>query len=102
MRTIRLSAEQLQTIRQSIALTFPPGTLAYVFGSRANEDMKGGDIDLLIESEGDERSILAAELSLYALLQRALGMQKIDIVTHRRGTPLRHIHEEALRHGVPI
>jgi hypothetical protein len=41
-------------------------------------------------------------MKFYAALQRELGEQRIDLVVHRRGSPLRPIDLEARRHGVRL
>ncbi len=49
----------------------------YLFGSRVDDSLRGGDIDLLIVSD---RLKLADKLDMLAQLKDALGEQKIDIL----------------------
>ena len=73
---MRLSTQELQTIKATIA-PLDPHAQVYLFGSRINNNKRGGDIDLLIIShvisQKDRRSI---KLKLYD----KIGEQKIDIV----------------------
>ena len=48
---MRLTTEQVALITQTVTHLTDTGTLVYLFGSRLNDHAKGGDIDLLIESE---------------------------------------------------
>lgn len=99
---MRLSTEQRHLIRTAAARTLGPGIDVRLFGSRANADARGGDIDLFVELEGEAGEVLERELRFYAALQRALGEQRIDIVVHRKNTPLRPIDREAIENGEPI
>ncbi|MCH8536370.1 MAG: nucleotidyltransferase domain-containing protein [Alkalimonas sp.] len=54
----------------------------FVFGSRANDNSKGGDIDLLIVSEKFSRQNIR---NTRWRIQEQLGEQKIDIVATKDG-----------------
>lgn len=54
-----------------------PDAHAYLFGSRADDSRKGGDIDLLLIGEGIDRQLIRA---IRIALKDELGDQKIDIV----------------------
>lgn len=99
---MRLTEIQRTIIREEVQRHFGGSARALLFGSRARDDVRGGDIDLYIETEGSVEETLARDLRLYAALQRRMGEQRIDIVVHRRGAPLRAIDEEALRTGVQL
>jgi hypothetical protein len=45
---------------------------------------------------------LERELKLHVVLQRRLGEQRIDIVVHRVGSPLRPIDREAQDTGIAL
>ncbi len=99
---MRLSETQQSIIREEVLRHFGENARVLLFGSRTMDGRRGGDIDLYIETEGSAEEILARDLRLYAALQRRLGEQRIDIVVHRRGTPLRAIDVEALKTGLPL
>lgn len=73
---MRLSVEHARGIRHCV-LRFDPGAEIFLFGSRADNTKRGGDIDLLIVSK---RIGLRERLRLQSDLQDALGLQKIDLV----------------------
>lgn len=52
-----------------------------VFGSRADDNKRGGDIDLLIQiKQSDVDAIVRAELAFLTKLKMKLGEQKIDVL----------------------
>ena len=62
------------TIRQADA-----DAMIYLFGSRADDTAKGGDIDLLVLSK---RINLMTKLEILAQLHQSLGARKIDIAVY--------------------
>ena len=99
---MRLNQKHIDIIRAMARLCFGDDAKVWLFGSRVNDAAKGGDIDLYIEADGTPAECLKREMKFYANLQRQLGLQRIDIVVHRRGTPMRRIDEEARRTGAPL
>jgi predicted nucleotidyltransferase len=73
---MRLKDEQIKNIREAV-LNRDPNARVYLFGSRVDDNQKGGDIDLLVLSQNltnaDRRRI---KLDLY----RSLGPRKSDLV----------------------
>ncbi|BAP88393.1 putative uncharacterized protein [Burkholderiales bacterium GJ-E10] len=67
-----------------------------------DDALRGGDIDLYVETDGSAEEVLGRELALHAALQRRLGEQPIDIVVHRADAPLRPIDIEARKNGLPL
>jgi predicted nucleotidyltransferase len=52
-----------------------------LFGSRVDDQKRGGDIDLLIStSQCDVQALMRAEIALLTKLQNQLGEQKIDLL----------------------
>jgi len=50
-KDMRLTKQQIQTITQTVSRLAGTGASVYLFGSRLNDQAKGGDIDLFIESD---------------------------------------------------
>ena len=73
---MRLTVEEQQVIREVVADTDPQAEV-YLFGSRARDEDRGGDIDLLIMSQRigpNERRRMKLRL------MDGLGERKIDLV----------------------
>lgn len=77
---MRLTSEQIQVIKQTAYSVLGKDSRVILFGSRTDDAKKGGDIDLLFETEHilDNRVSLIG--SLYVALIRKLGDRKIDIL----------------------
>ena len=76
---MRLSAEEQQAIREVVAETDPQAEV-FLFGSRARDEERGGDIDLLIMSRGIARG---ERRRMKLRLMDRLGERKIDLVVAR-------------------
>ncbi len=80
---MRLTNEELAGIRAACAEVLPAtGWSLYLFGSRVNDSLRGGDIDLLIVTESPESksAVLARRTSLLVTLKERIGDQRIDLV----------------------
>ena len=73
-----------------------------LFGSRLDDDQRGGDVDLLVQSPQVLSERLTLELRLGARLERALGGRKVDVLLVDPSTPLQPVHRVALASGVPL
>jgi len=95
---MRLTTKDIQTISEIFKKVFKHGEL-YLFGSRVDDTLRGGDIDLFVVSL-DADNILEKKLDFLALLKQNIGDQKIDIVISK--DPNRLIEKEALSKGVSL
>ena len=77
---MRLKSQETEIIRRSVAEVFGETTPVWVFGSRLDDDRRGGDIDLFQETALPPAERLRCRFRLLALLQERLGEQKIDLV----------------------
>lgn len=99
---VRLTPQQVDTIRTAVADIFGPAAGVWLFGSRTDPDRRGGDIDLYIEAPCDADTAFTLTGQLYARLQRLLGEQRIDIVTRTPDLSEEPIHRVARATGVPL
>ena len=78
---MRVKTEHIKFLKRSIKKYLPDAAL-YLIGSRANDELKGGDIDILVidekELSGQEKRNI--KLAFY----KELGEQKLDIVSTKR------------------
>ncbi|MFZ5860104.1 MAG: nucleotidyltransferase domain-containing protein [Spirochaetota bacterium] len=93
---MRLTDFERQAIAQ-VVQSCDPSAKVYLFGSRADDAQKGGDIDLLIISD---KIHLKEKIKIRLALYDKLGEQKIDIVVSSNGAdPFARL---ALKNGVPL
>ena len=76
---MRLAAKEQSAIREAIREA-DSEALIYLFGSRADDVAKGGDIDLLVLSK---KITLMVKLGILAQLHQKLGERKIDIAVYQ-------------------
>ena len=81
---MRLSAAQTEVIVHCVRQQFGPDARVMLFGSRLDDTARGGDVDLLIESEAP--ATLHQRALATMALEAALNLP-IDIVALQRGTP---------------
>ena len=94
---MRLTDFEKKTIHNECRKTFGPESKVFLFGSRVNDNLRGGDIDLYIipapETEYEDKEAL-----FLIRLYEKIGEQKIDLVFQRDKNRL--IEQEAIQHGV--
>ncbi len=96
---MRLTAEQVAIIKEATAEVFGDEVGVRLFGSRLEDDARGGDIDLLVESPLEIEGKMDKMLTLTARLQLRLGDQPIDILVVDPSTPLNPVHRHAMQTG---
>ena len=79
---MRITKKQIQLIAETISRLAGADAVVYLFGSRLDDRMKGGDIDLLIESDAPLSLIDRAHIKIE--LESRLGLP-VDIVSKTRG-----------------
>lgn len=73
-----------------------------LFGSRVHDELRGGDIDLLIELPEPNAERLALADRIAVRIQRAIGLRKIDVLVADPHTPDSPVLRAARREGVPL
>jgi len=99
---MRLNKYQQKVIRTTVAELFGPQADVWLFGSRIDDQARGGDIDLLIRLDRPIEQSERAVVALVARLQRRLGDQPIDVLLLDPSIPPGTIHTEALRRGIKL
>jgi len=97
---MRLTPSQIENIHRASQSVLGPQVSIWLFGSRVRDDLKGGDIDLLFETEHTVSNRALAICSIQGALMRTLGDRKIDILLKDPRTPDAAIFEIARRTGV--
>ncbi len=97
---MRLRDKDRETIKVAAREVFGDGVVVRLFGSRVDDTLKGGDIDLHLEIDPRQDGLDRLRSRFWALLQERLGEQKIDVVVTERGRPPRPIERIAYSHGI--
>jgi predicted nucleotidyltransferase len=75
---MRIKTEHIKFLKRSIKKYLPDATI-YLIGSRADDELRGGDIDLLVI---DEKELSGQEKrNIKIAFYKELGEQKLDIVS---------------------
>jgi predicted nucleotidyltransferase len=104
---MRLSANQKQLLRQTLRRRFGEAARLWVFGSRLDPQVRGGDFDLMVEAPGgDADQLVDARLRFLADLQASplFEGEKVDLILHAPdlGDAPLAIHRVARRQGVEL
>lgn len=83
---MRLTPFQISTINKLAEKHFGQETIVYLFGSRTDDQKKGGDIDLLITNADETTLALDAKVRFLAELKAEIGDRKIDVVFDNENT----------------
>jgi len=78
---MRLTQEQIDAIRISANEVFGSGVQVWLFGSRVDEQRRGGDIDLLVRpAQSGIKPSLASKIRFLGKLEKRLGERKVDVI----------------------
>lgn len=83
---MRLTAYQAETIKQLSKKHFGPKSTVSLFGSRTDDNKKGGDIDLLIQSNDESNFTIEKKAHFLAELKTKIGNRHIDVVFDTNNT----------------
>lgn len=97
---MRLTPTQQDLIRTTVARVLGPDCRIWLFGSRADDGKRGGDIDLLIETDALVPQRVESLCRLEGGLVTRLGDRKIDVLLKDARTLEMPIHRLAKEQGV--
>jgi predicted nucleotidyltransferase len=96
---MRLKKEVVNYIK-SLALEIFSSKNIWLFGSRVDNSLKGGDIDIYIETDR-KSSILASKIEFLREFEKRFGEQKVDLVINNF-TKTKPIFQKAKESGVKL
>ena len=99
---MRLNPEQIEAIKQTACAVLGDGARVILFGSRVDDAKKGGDIDLLFETDQGVANRAATLGVIYVALIRQLGDRKIDILLKDSATPPAPVLDIARQTGIQL
>lgn len=97
---MRLTQKQITQIKKMTAEVFGDEVQVYLFGSRLDDQKKGGDIDLYIKTSNPVEDLAQSIMVIEAKLILALGDQKFDILLDAPNVQKSTIHDVAQQTGV--
>ena len=97
---MRVRKEDIILIKKITKENFGNNAKVYLFGSRVDDQKKGGDIDLYIETDM-KNDVFKQKLKMLGMLHRVLGEQKIDIVINNFIND-KYIYQVAKNEGIPL
>ena len=77
---MQITPDEAASIRRVTAEVAGEGARVKLFGSRTRDDLRGGDIDLLVELAEPTIDKLSVSLRAGARLQMAIGERRIDVL----------------------
>jgi len=95
---MRLTNSEVKAITSIFKEVFKSGQI-YLFGSRVDDSLRGGDIDLYIQTDNMD-NLMEKKIEFLVSLKRKIGEQKIDVVISRDVD--RPIEQEALKKGIRL
>lgn len=98
---MRLTQEQINDIVRLTHQHIHPQARIWLFGSRTDDNARGGDIDLYIETPPLDDPGLA-KIHLRLALEDVWGECKVDLVLHQQNNPELPIHVIARTEGVQL
>ena len=96
---MRLTQSQIDTILTTVRSETESTARTILFGSRLNDNMRGGEIDLLVESQRELLPMQRAKIKME--LEALLGIP-VDILTLTNGTLPTAFQRIALACGVAL
>ena len=99
---MRLRPQDVIALRAAIYEVAPDAKAIRLFGSRLDDNARGGDVDLMVDFENpvDNPAVLSARLAVRA--SRAISNRKVDILLRTPNLISCAIHQIALDEGVVL
>jgi predicted nucleotidyltransferase len=96
---MRLTDNEIQIIRDAVLDVLGENTRIVLFGSRVDDTLKGGDIDLMIELDQkvDRPALQSARVA--GRVSRLLSGRKVDVVLKAPNLKSQPVHEIATQTG---
>lgn len=95
---MRILQNEVIAIKQAFQKYFDNGRI-FLFGSRVDDTEKGGDIDLYLEVENNDRN-REKKLEFLVEVKKSIGDQKIDVVMSSERNRL--IDQEVKTNGIQL
>ena len=95
---MRLEKKYIDLFVDTARQIFGSSAKLYLFGSRVDDNKRGGDIDLYLETDIKE-DLLNKKIKFLVAVKKVTGDRKIDLVINN-GTNHQYIYEVAKEEGI--
>ena len=99
---MRLTPEDIQLIRDTVRCHLGNEARITLFGSRVNDQARGGDVDLLIESQIaiEQPAVVIARIA--SAISLGMHERKVDVLLMAPNLMVSPIHQIARQTGAPL
>lgn len=98
---MRLTAAEIVAIKAATREAFGDSAVVRLFGSRVDDSLRGGDIDLHVEADPLPDEWRARD-TFKDVLFRQIDPRKVDVVISQRGTTPRGFERIGYRDGIVL
>jgi predicted nucleotidyltransferase len=100
---MRLSQTEIDAIKKVTRMVFGKNSKTLLFGSRVDDNKRGGDIDLYIQYNPTipEENLYRLKIKFLVQLKKIIGDQKIDVLIDT-GKQTRNIFIAVKKEGIKI
>lgn len=98
---MRLTEQEVATIKLAAREAFGDDAVVRLFGSRTDDTLEGGDVDLHVEA-GPATDMGDRRWAMLRRLWRSLPYDKVDLLVSRRGGTPRGFERVAYRDGLVL
>jgi len=99
---MRLSLQQQQAIKQITSAVTQSDAKVILFGSRVDDQLRGGDVDLLIELPSKVTNSAWMAAMLAAKISRSMAGRHVDILLSAPNLETLTIHKQAKLTGIAL
>lgn len=100
---MRITPTQRERVRKVVREQLGRGARVWLFGSRADDRKRGGDVDLYVEAEGvDDGERLRRVIATQVALEDVFDGARVDLVVRFPDEPAKPIHTIAKRTGIEL
>jgi predicted nucleotidyltransferase len=99
---MRLTPAQINTIQNTVHAVLGEGAQVTLFGSRVDDSLKGGDVDLMVEvAQGiEDPAVVSARIA--SRISRVMHGRKVDVLLKAPNLLEQPIHRIASQEGVRL
>ena len=82
---MRLNEKQVQAIKTALTVSYGSDAEVWLFGSRTDDTLRGGDIDLLVRNAPEGEDGFKRKIKFQVEMEKRLGERRIDVVVEKSG-----------------